>query len=163
MQNKNIYHDEIGYALDKLENISAMLRHYAQMLVTTTLVNLVVTMLLLSGLYRVFRSEIFALYFSIIPIMCGIFVVVLAFRFDVLKRDGDAYFEELSDELHGKKIKEQNEAYKSDSSLKARVIIRRYSNAASLPLIPGKFGPAAIAAINIAFSFLGALISARFY
>lgn len=163
MQNDKRSYDEIEYALEKLDRISNNLRSYSLMLVTVTLANLVFTMLLMSGMYRAFKSESFGLTISLFPIILAIFVVLIAFRFDVLRKDGDAYFEELSDEMHGKKISEENESYKNSISLKARVIIRSYSNAASLPLVPGRYGPAILAATNIIFSFLAALIGTRFY
>ncbi len=163
MQNNEDLETDLIYALKTLEHISERLRHVSQVLIIITLFNLVVTMMAMSGMYRLFRAEALVLSFSMIPIIFGIFAVMFAFRFDSLRRDGDAYFEELSDELHGRKLKESNESYANDRSLKARVIIRRYSNASSIPLVPGKYGPASIAVINIIFSFLGALMSAKFY
>ncbi len=154
MESDDKFPDEIMSVLDSLEYITQRLRQYAQILLMTTLINLVFTMMVMSGmLHFLIRS----VNISMLLVIFGIVAVMFAFRFDILKRDGDAYFEEISDELHGKKLREDQYIHENKISLKTRVIIRRYSNASSLPLIPGKYGPAIMAAINILFSFLGVI------
>lgn len=159
----NYQNDELLYALDSLESITNRLKILSQMLIMTTLINLVLSMMLMSGMWRAFSSPVEGLTASVIPVICGIYAIMMAFKFDVLRRDGDAFFEELSDELHGKKLRSNENVKETDVSLKARVIIRRYSSAASLPLFPGAYGPTMVAVINIMFSFLGAFMSARYF
>ena len=39
-------------------------------------------------------------------------------------------------------------------SLKARIIMRNYSNCSSLPLIPGRYGPVIIVGFNLILTFI---------
>jgi hypothetical protein len=89
--------------------------------------------------------------------------MIFALIFDYLRKEGDAYFEELSDELHGAKISNKEEIKNSspsdaEFSLGARIIMRNYSNCSSLPLIPGRYGPALIVGINLLLSFFAIVI-----
>lgn len=89
------------------------------------------------------------------------FVLAGVVYFEILRKRGDAIFEELSDELQwyirdGRKLKTQTGDYDDSESwaeerptLNARIVLRTFSRTTDLPLVPGRFGPAIYAGINL--------------
>nr|VFJ91660.1 MAG: hypothetical protein BECKLFY1418A_GA0070994_101736 [Candidatus Kentron sp. LFY] len=141
-------HKDRDEVISGLERISGRMRVVSMLIMTTTLSNMVLTLwtvhrISISDLSRWGASEM-----TVFILFCTIVAIMAAIGFDFLKRTGDAYFEELSDELHGSKISDK------EYSLKGRIIMRGYSNHASLPLIPGRFGPGIIAGVNLLLPFL---------
>lgn len=131
-----------------LERISGRMRIVSVLIMLITLANMVLTLWTIHGISMSNLSD-----WSISENTAGVLffttaAVIAIVLFDFLKRRGDAYFEELSDELHGSKISDE------DFSLGARIIMRSYSNHSSLPLIPGRFGAGIMAGANILLSFL---------
>jgi hypothetical protein len=70
--------------------------------------------------------------------------------FETLRKRGDAIFQELSDELqwHVGRLPFR-EAPVERPMLDVRVTLRTFSAAAELPLVPGRFGGAVYAALNL--------------
>jgi uncharacterized protein YacL len=149
MESKNDFID-LTSALDSLQMITDKLKYIAQSLVVATVINLIVTLLISMRITSLFESKLMEVNITLIPLICGLMVALLAFRFDSFRRDGDIYFEELSDELHANKLKSNSD--RNELALKARIVIRRFTNAASLPLLPGKYGPALLLFINLLMS-----------
>nr|VFK57927.1 MAG: hypothetical protein BECKUNK1418G_GA0071005_100165 [Candidatus Kentron sp. UNK]VFK69734.1 MAG: hypothetical protein BECKUNK1418H_GA0071006_101832 [Candidatus Kentron sp. UNK] len=132
-------------AISQLKRISRRMRAISMLMISMTMINIALT---LGAIYGISISGLYTQELSLIVgaiIIFTAFAVLAAFRFDFFKREGDAYFEELSDELHAVKISEPDDK----SSFGARIVMRNYSNYSSLPLIPGRFGPGIIAGVNL--------------
>lgn len=138
-------------AITRLDRLCKLLRFYSILIISTTFFNIANSFLyVLSG-----RNSDFLLLSSIFFAFC---VLIFALTFDYLRKEGDAHFEELSDELHGAKISNKEEIKNSSTSdaefsLSARIIMRNYSNCSSLPLIPGRYSPALMVLGNLILSF----------
>ncbi len=78
--------------------------------------------------------------------------------FENLRRGGDALFEEISDELHWhlgyRKQTASGTVTNGGQPPDARLVLRAFAQAADLPLIPGKFGPAIYAGVNVVIALL---------
>nr|VFK35206.1 MAG: hypothetical protein BECKMB1821I_GA0114274_11049 [Candidatus Kentron sp. MB]VFK77194.1 MAG: hypothetical protein BECKMB1821H_GA0114242_11089 [Candidatus Kentron sp. MB] len=135
-------------AISELEHISGKMRITSMLIMLTTVVNIMLTLWITYGMstLNLSRREIYELVH--VAWFCTIFAIIVVLLFDFFKRKGDACFEELSDELHGSKVPNE------DFSLSARIVMRSYSKYASLPLIPGQFGPGIMAGVNILLPFL---------
>lgn len=78
-------------------------------------------------------------------------LVVLGFQ-ESNRKGGDGYFQELSDMLQvnwGHHPHVERESYRFLSVQQGRVAARNFASAADLPFVPGKFGPAVYAAVNL--------------
>jgi len=84
--------------------------------------------------------------------------LVVIILFENLRKEGDRLFEKISDELHWylgyRKQKDNGTATNERPPLDARVILRAFARVADLPLIPGKFGPAVYAGVNVVIALL---------
>ena len=145
-----------GEAITRLDRLCKLLRFYSILIISTTFFNTFISLAILSWGVRLLDA------FNSTPIIISIFLafcaMIFALMFDYLRKEGDAHFEELSDELHGAKILNKEEIKNSltsdeEFSLRSRIIMRNYSNSSSLPLIPGRYGPALIVGINFILSF----------
>jgi len=86
----------------------------------------------------------------------SVFLLVI---YDAIRRRGSAIFEEISDDLHGYSGS-RAASHISDTEgvpLDARVVLRTFSRATDLPLVPGKFGRTVYFLVNI-FLVFGALL-----
>lgn len=154
---------ELHAALQRLDYLSMQLRSVALLIMALSMANVAVTLLVSGGIVRSFPSHLAELFVLTLPAALAVSVLFLAFRFDYLRKEGDAYFEELSDELHGKRASMDDSEKAERLSLRARVIIRTYTNTSSLPLVPGKYGPAIMAAVNLMLALQMAVIAPRFF
>ena len=105
---------------------------------------------------------------SMLALACALLCVVC---FESLRKKGDAIFAEVSDELqwrirpvkksridiNGKKALEHWS--KDRPTLKVRIVLRSFSKASDLPIIPGQFGPAVYSGINVLISLIYLSIS----
>ncbi|MBL8230948.1 MAG: hypothetical protein JNL98_20810 [Bryobacterales bacterium] len=77
----------------------------------------------------------------------GVFAVLAVVLHEALRKQGDAIFEEISDEFH----RIGRSAETADTrALSARITMRSFTISSDLPLVPGKFGPSFYAFVNIA-------------
>jgi hypothetical protein len=87
----------------------------------------------------------------IIMFLVGAFLSLVIY--DYTRRNGDALFDEISDELQWnltKSLKATSSDIRSEKpALTARVILREYTTSIDLPLVRGKHGIAIYAAVNI--------------
>jgi hypothetical protein len=86
-------------------------------------------------------------------IFITLLVLGLVVQHERRRKTGDALFEVISDEFQfglQKKMRRPSGS-KRRPYLDARIVLREYSGAADLPLVPGKFGPGIYALLNIAF------------
>lgn len=151
-------------AITRLDRLCRQLRFYSILIIATTFVNIINSFGIVFHDY--YQLKIFNLSLTLFLILFAFFVLIFALIFDYLRKEGDAYFEELSDELHGAKISNNEEVKNSSTSdaefsLGARIIMRNYSNCSSLPLIPGRYGPALTVGVNLILSFLAVLTFPR--
>jgi hypothetical protein len=151
-----IFTEERGEAITRLERLCRRLRLCSILIISITFAN--TTNSLAIAFIHLFSRE-----YNFVLITTSIFfsfcVLMFAVTFDYLKKEGNAYFEELSDELHGAKISNKEDVKKSSMSdeqfsLGARIIMRNYSNCSSLPLIPGRYGPALMVGVNLILPYV---------
>lgn len=92
---------------------------------------------------------------AIINIVIAMATIAALGFFEALRKRGDAIFQEVSDELQwyvghsesrGLSLRE---APSERPLLEARVVLRTFSAAAELPLVPGRLGGAAYALLNL--------------
>lgn len=80
-----------------------------------------------------------------------IIVFLSSLLFDLYRRKGKAYYDEITEEMHGKALNSNKSSDENDSkSMEARLAMRQYMNAMDIPLLPGKYGPVIIIGLNIA-------------
>lgn len=148
--------DKIRYELDRLAVITKLIRIVGLICAMGSFFNLCV--FLWFFMMRIPMDIQF-----IISATGLFFVLVCVVYFETLRKRGDVIFEELSDDLQwyirdGKKLQTHTGDYDDSESwaeerptLSARIVLRAFSQAADLPLIPGRFGPAIYAGINLLF------------
>ncbi|HEY0459224.1 MAG TPA: hypothetical protein VGC97_08820 [Pyrinomonadaceae bacterium] len=94
----------------------------------------------------------------IFEILNFLFVVI----YDSRLKQGNAIFEEISDELQWNINKAPTQSNSSSAvadnrpELETRIILRTYARTTDLPLFPGKYGPALYIFLNIISFFLSA-------
>jgi len=146
----------IEYATERLEFIARKLRFSSLLLIFSTSINILVVFTLMFYISRLGSKFTFfdPSMFPTASIIITLIIIFLALIFDISKKNGNAFFEELSDELHKRKISEKNESYKNNSSLMTRVIMRQFTNNMSLPLFPGPYGPTILVVTNLLLTTL---------
>jgi len=106
-------------------------------------------------LFGVNLDNNFTALFLGISVLSSLGIIILN---ENLRRKGDVLFEEISDELHWyvgpKKQSDNGVVADQRPSWNARVVLRSFAQATDLPLIPGKFGSALYAGVNILIAFL---------
>lgn len=157
----------LGYSLARLEKISMSLRQYGMLIFLLTLLDILFVVFISLGtryLYSyLLRGGPVITVFATLNFLLALSFIVL---YESLRRRGDSIFEEISDEL------QWNVGYRQSTTsgtademppLKTRVILRSFARTTDLPLIPGKFGPAIYAGMNIILAlFLISSVVARF-
>jgi hypothetical protein len=138
-------------ALLRLERVSLSLRKSGRLAFIFTIVNLAFAILSLLYGARLDRPTHWSvLAWSLISGMCASALVVMC---ESWRKQGDALFEEISDELQwnvrGARLLKDKPLVKERPELQARVVLRTFARASDLPLIPGKFGPAIYVAVNL--------------
>jgi hypothetical protein len=84
----------------------------------------------------------------------GLFTLVLALRHDALRRSGDAIFSELSDEMQLRRVardvgRDRESPDPERNRFEIRLLLREYTHASDLPLLPGRYGPLVWCAIAL--------------
>jgi len=102
-----------------------------------------------------------------LSLTCGLSVLLIVALFESYRRRGDALFEELSDEFlwnNSTSRRRSSDSYpESRPPLEIRLLLRSFTRAADLPMVPGRFGPAVYAAFNLLITLWTVLyIRARF-
>lgn len=161
--------DHLQYSLDNLERISLRLRMYGNLVFLLTLIDILLVVFITLGIRYFYgltlRTGPFLTIFATVNFVATLCTVVL---YEYLRRKGDAYFEEISDELQwnvGYRRRTSNPDKNADETppLQIRVILRSFARTTDLPLIPGKFGPAIYAGINVVLAlFLLSSLVTRF-
>ncbi|MDZ7361412.1 MAG: hypothetical protein ONB46_11925 [candidate division KSB1 bacterium] len=150
----------LEHFLVRLQHTTNWLRLSRIFAAVFTAINIFVALFLFDGL----RENLFPdslksgngfVIFVGLSLFVNLAVIVL---FENLRRGGDALFEEISDKLHWyvgyRKQKENGAAANDGQPPDARLVLRAFAGAADLPLIPGKFGPAIYAGVNLVFALL---------
>jgi hypothetical protein len=164
--------------LRKLKIISFNLRFYGLMIVFISFLCVGLTVILGVGksiftndsFYNSSREAILTsageLQVSIVFVSLIMFEVVNFFLiviYDSRLKQGNAIFEEISDELQWNINKTSTDNTKTSATaekrpeLETRIILRTYARTTDLPLFPGKYGPALYIFLSIISFFLSAI------
>jgi hypothetical protein len=142
-------------SLSDLRYITRQLQRFGLVALTFTVLNFASLILCLSLRFlpiRGFTYIVLAFYLPILTTVIAIFGIV---RYDLLRKRGDALFEEISDELQWNIRKNLAAPTTTDRpELNARVALRSFARATDLPLVPGKYGPGIYGTINFVILFL---------
>ncbi len=136
---------EIERILRRLRSISSSLSVFGILILASMIVNLILMGLSLSKYFHMSNFFVgFLVPFFILLAIASLFLPII---FDMRRRMGDSYFEEISNYLDSKLYRMPEERGNRLYN-KARRNLRKYTRSADLPLIPGKFGPAMCFIIN---------------
>ena len=145
--------DPLSGPLAILKRMTMYLRRSAIVAFMLTSLNCFLTLLCVIRLY-VYPGVLLV---NASSLFVALLILVL---YERLRKRGDALFEEISDEfqsyiaLGGTEEKVASTDYRPP--LGWRVVLRSFARTTDLPLVPGKFGPAVYAAINMALAILQA-------
>lgn len=146
--------DALDYYLLKINKISYRLQKTGILLLAITLTNIGVLLAMSARIINIYNND--PQLFSLLLLILCLSTIALALHYDIQRREGNILFEEISNELHGKGDVEMTldefQKYKN-KSLRAKIELRGFTHNSELPLIPGRYGPAILAAINL-FIFL---------
>jgi len=134
--------EEMEWAFRRLESIGQKLKLISTMLLTITLLNL--SLVLSSTGRALYLNSTFVTFLSIVSTF---FVFFLALWFDSLRKDGKSYYDEISGAMHTGYANERSDY--GGESIMARVAIKKFMNSYDIPLVPGKYGPGVIVALNM--------------
>lgn len=134
--------EELQWAFTKLESIGHKLKLVSSILLTATLLNLSLVFSTLGGALHLNGSFITSL-----SITVTFFVFFLALWFDALRKDGKSYYDEISGVMHA--TSKNNDYEIENSSIMARVAVRKFMNSYEIPLIPGKYGSGVLVVLNV--------------
>ncbi len=134
--------DELEWAYKRLELIGNRLKLVSLYLLTATVLNLSIIFCALGKVIYIYNPFV-----TVLTLIATFNVFFMALWFDTLRKDGKSYYDEISGVLHATSKNENNEFH--DSSIMARVAVRKFMNSYEIPLIPGKFGPGLIVVINV--------------
>ena len=146
--NKNL---SLSHYLEVIHETTEKLKIVGIILLAITLCNIGI-LLAIGAQILIVRSYDHQFFSFILLIFC-LTSIALALFYDLMRREGNILYEEISNELHGKDddeshSKHEYEKYKK-SRLQAKVMLRRFTHNSELPLIPGRYGPAILAAVNL--------------
>ena len=142
---------ELEWALERLEHVSIKLKLISIFLLTLSLFNTSVIILIFSIINRILyinvNVNVNATSIFLFLMMLVFVIIFITLWFDILRKDGKSYYDEISGALHGTSVEEVHE-FKIDS-LMARIVIRKFINSYDIPLMPGKYGPGILVLWNI--------------
>jgi len=140
---------DVHPTLSDLEGIAKRLEFNNRVICSLSLVNLAAWVISAVGS----RSLTIALDPSIL--LMGLLAIVFLSRGSSLVRAGNALYEDVSNELQGRRVSkilaglnpapEEETGPESDASL----VLRKFARAASMPLVPGQSGPAVYLTVNL--------------
>lgn len=147
-------------SFDSLTHITMQLRITGMLVPVLTVVNILLPVAPVS-----FRSIGHPSYpFAFMSIFVTLAVLVLLVRFESMRKRGDALFDEISDEVQWD-IRSDNASEKpvprKRPRMDVRIRLRTFVRSTDLALVPGKYGPAAFAAVNILATIITALLANR--
>jgi hypothetical protein len=150
---------DLDESVRELRFITRRLRLVGPLLLLVTLVNIGV---MLWAIERSARSPRYVEY-SELPVTLNVAITIATIAtlglFETLRKRGDAIFQELSDELQwhlGRRGFE--DAPRERPLLEERITLRTFSAATELPLVPGLFGGAIYAALNLMIAVTSVLV-----
>ena len=146
--------------LYRLERLTRVLRPLGLLCFTFTITCLILSFYTALNLSRAFKepyvSSGFASYyksFFYASLLTGGLGLILVMFYEMLRKQGESLFEEISDELEwhveGVRVTDRASDVVERPHLHARIILRSFARTTDLPLVPGKFGPALYAGVNL--------------
>lgn len=148
--------DDLRHALKKLESIGQKLKLTSIVLLTATLLNLCLICASLGKIIYLGKYNV-----TLVSVVITFGVVFLALWFDVLRKDGKAYYDEISGVMHASS-KNDNIGFLNESIV-ARVAVRKFMNSHEIPLVPGKYGPGVLVISNVMIIVLWITITFKDY
>lgn len=90
----------------------------------------------------------------VVPLAAAMCVIAAVALFDVLRKRGDVIYDELTNYFQEAVVTtDASTEPTSGERLRFRLILREYVAVTNLPIIPGRFGPAIYAGINLLMMF----------
>jgi hypothetical protein len=156
--------DSINRAVSELRFITGRLRIFGTVTLVATVINIGI---LFWAVYLVARPKYFIETRSfeggssliVVSIIIPMATIILLSLHETLRKRGDALFQELSDELQwhvGRRL--ESDMPRERPLLAARVSLRAFSAASELPLVPGRFGGAVYAGLNLTLAVTSVLL-----
>jgi hypothetical protein len=146
--------DLVERSVAELSHVARRLRLIGQLVLLATVANIGVL------LWEVGRSTSHGRKESLAILSIAMAVATLAGLgvFEALRKRGDAIFQELSDELQWHVGRRSVTAVPWERPLlHARIALRTFSAVAELPLLPGRYGGAIYAGLNLSVALASAL------
>lgn len=147
------YSQDLTVALSRMTDINWRLRKNGLLALLCTLGNFGILVLSLSLRTTLNEKILTTKIVFLIPALAALLSVGL---YETFRREGDALFEEISDELEwdirSRRISAKMPQEKPE--LAVRTVLRKFARASDLPLIPGRFGPAIYAGLNLLLGIL---------
>ena len=154
----------VGHALRKLSNIVDALRQIGLVILCVTTLNLVLSVAALFARINENQSKIptqlsasegpvapASSMIGFFSVLVGLAVLFAIINFESSRKQGNALFEEISDELQWLPVKKETESNLPEyrPNIEVRLILRSFVQCVDLPLIPGRFGPILYVIINV--------------
>jgi len=140
----------------RLQRVARSLNFFSLMIIALTLLNIITPAVVWAYPRILYPGPL-----AVILISVGVFVAVfgLAVAFERKRKEGDALFQTLSDQLHGilSSRRKPEESPRYDLIPEARLSLQLFTQNSDLPLFPGRTGPALIVILNLgllAFSLI---------
>ncbi len=150
---------DLDDVLDSLELQTSRLRRLVPRVLTLTVANIlasfVIVLLIAFQIFDVSSSLVLLFFWLLLGVLST--ALIELFRYDQIRREGDAIFEEISDELEWH-MKSKNNVESPPSSsdspnLRTRTILRKYVYTVDLPLAQGN------PRISVIYAFTNLIIS----
>lgn len=169
--------DELGAFIAQMQRISQILRSLGLGMLLLTMINLGAAAAIGVGLIATFEALLFS---------TGIFitVVMLGMVFERYRRDGEAIYGEVTDELHRARSDESSELSRSYPSaeesserprmysprvesserprMSFRIALKNFASSMELPLIPGRYGVSIYLSLNLAVTAFALLVRSAY-
>jgi hypothetical protein len=172
MQNKSLYtedRDDLEFAMEQLEEIITSNRSASRLIGFTTLVHLLVS-LVLPVVLLWFLHSLLTFFGRLLPVSAVletfivICVILLLVKFDNRIKRGNAIYQEISDELEWKVIRERDEENQPPKTgdpprLKTRILLREFVLSTRLPLVNSTHSITLYTIVNIALFALNLITS----
>lgn len=153
---------EIEAASVRLSQLSDKLERNGHWLLRLTLLCLVASLFLVVSPISIFamsRRDVSAVFSFLLGLGFG--VLLLVADYERQKRQGELLFQELSDELQWYvRFDEASHSGVAEHrpSLGVRLSLRKFASSADLPIVPGRYGPAAYAGVTLVFLVVPVLL-----
>jgi hypothetical protein len=134
--------------VDALKSICGYLERLGSRILVATLANFVLAVLFGVLLFSTPATNMRALAVGVSLVLTSGCIVLLT-MFDRARRRGDAFFEDISEELQWRARQEVSAGRETRTPMPIRLALRRFNSASMLPLTPGQAGVGIYASGNV--------------